>query len=186
MVWVVRCSAFLACYNCLKSEMFLLFAPFRPHLCSGEETLTSLVLTLTETLRYRGALGQWSWVLHRLTGLGVVFFLFLHVIDTSWAVFYPEKYVEAIAVYQSPLFTLGEFALVAAVVYHAINGLRISILDNRPNLWYLQQRAAIAVVIISGLILIPVFVLMFGHVLDHYETNPAQVPITFVLQAQLP
>ena len=45
--------------------------------------MTSLVLTLTETLRYRGAIGQWSWVLHRLTGLGVLFFLTLHVIDTT-------------------------------------------------------------------------------------------------------
>jgi succinate dehydrogenase / fumarate reductase, cytochrome b subunit len=148
--------------------------------------LTSLVYTLTETLRYRGAIGQWSWVLHRLTGLGVVFFLFLHVIDTSWAVFYPEKYVEAIAIYQSPLFTVGEFALVAAVVYHAINGLRISILDNRPSMWRYQQRAAIYVLGISILILIPVFILMFGHVLDHYGTNPPQLPLTFVFQAQLP
>ena len=151
-----------------------------------EAKLTSLVYTLTETLRYRGALGQWSWVLHRITGLGVVFFLFLHVIDTSWAVFYPEKYAEAIAVYQSPLFTIGEFGLVAAVVYHAINGLRISILDNRPTLWKYQQRAAIAVVIISGLILIPVFILMFGHVLNYYNESPPILPLTFVLQEQLP
>jgi succinate dehydrogenase / fumarate reductase cytochrome b subunit len=153
---------------------------------SLEAKLASLVYTLTETLRYRGALGQWSWVLHRLTGVGVVFFLFLHVIDTSWAVFYPEKYVEAIAVYQSPLFTLGEFGLVAAVVYHAINGLRISILDNRPNLWRYQQRAAIVVLGICALILIPVFILMFGHVLDHYGEGPAQLPLTFVLQEQIP
>ena len=61
--------------------------------------MTSLVLTLTETMRYKGALGQWSWVLHRITGLGVVFFLVLHVIDTSWSVFYPQLYVEAIATY---------------------------------------------------------------------------------------
>ncbi|MCA9913416.1 MAG: hypothetical protein KC496_08700, partial [Anaerolineae bacterium] len=51
--------------------------------------MSSLVLTIRETLRYRGAIGQWSWILHRLTGLGVVFFLVLHVIDTSWSVFYP-------------------------------------------------------------------------------------------------
>ena len=59
---------------------------------SGNEKgnrLTSLVLTVRETLRYRGAIGQWSWVLHRLTGVGVVLFLALHVIDTSWAVFIP-------------------------------------------------------------------------------------------------
>ena len=96
--------------------------------------MTSLVLTITETLRYRGAIGQWSWVLHRVTGLGVVFFLILHVIDTSWAVFYPAEYVRAIAEYQSPLFTIGEFALVAAVVYHALNGLRIIVMDFWPAL----------------------------------------------------
>ena len=58
--------------------------------------LTSLVLTVRETLRYRGAIGQWSWVLHRLTGVGVALFLALHVIDTSWAVFYPDLYVPLI------------------------------------------------------------------------------------------
>ena len=104
--------------------------------------MTSLVITVTETLRYRGAIGQWSWALHRLSGLGVVLFLVLHVIDTSWAVFWPELYVEAIAAYQSPLFTLGEFGLVAAVVYHAINGLRITFFDYKPHLWRHQQRAA--------------------------------------------
>src|SRR6266496_5275299 len=108
-------------------------------------TLTSLVLTLTETMRYKGALGQWSWVLHRITGLGVVFFLTLHVIDTSWAVFYPQLYVEAIATYQTPLFTIGEFGLVACVIYHALNGLRIAVIDYKPVWWKYQQRAAMYV-----------------------------------------
>ena len=131
--------------------------------------MTSLVLTLTETLRYRGALGQWSWVLHRISGLGVVFFLTLHVIDTSWAVFYPELYVRAIAAYQTPLFTLGEFGLVACVVYHALNGLRITLIDYKPVWWKYQQRAAFIVLGLTVLILVPVFVLMFGHVLRFYN-----------------
>jgi succinate dehydrogenase / fumarate reductase cytochrome b subunit len=148
--------------------------------------LTALVTTVTETLRYRGAIGQWSWVLHRLTGLGVVFFFTLHVIDTSWAVFYPEKYVEAIATYQSPLFTIGEFALVAAVVYHAINGLRIILLDYRPQLWHLQKRAALIVLAITAVILVPVFVLMFGHVLEFYGSGQPTLPLDEVLMGQLP
>ncbi len=130
--------------------------------------MTSLVLTLTETLRYRGALGQWSWVLHRISGIGVVFFLTLHVIDTSWSVFYPDLYVRAIASYQSVLFTIGEFALVACVVYHALNGLRIAIIDFKPVWWRYQQRAAFIVLGATILILIPTFILMFGHVLDFY------------------
>lgn len=148
--------------------------------------MTALVTTVTETLRYKGAIGQWSWVLHRVTGLGVVLFFVLHVIDTSWSVFYPELYVKAIAVYQTPLFTIGEFALVAAVVYHAINGLRIAYLDYRPHLWRYQERAARIVLAVTVAILIPVFVLMLGHVLRFYQQEGPVLGLAQVIEAQLP
>lgn len=135
--------------------------------------LTSLVLTVRETLRYRGAIGQWSWVLHRLTGVGVVLFLALHVIDTSWAVFYPGLYVKAIAAYQSPLFTIGEFGLVFAVVYHAFNGIRIVIFDYKPELWRHQGQAAVVVLVLTLLVLAPVFLGMLSHVVDFYITEGA-------------
>lgn len=141
---------------------------------------------MTELLRYRGAIGQWSWMLHRLSGLGVVLFLTLHVIDTSWAVFYPDLYVHAIAAYQSPLFTIGEFALVAAVVYHALNGIRVAVIDNRPRLWKYQQRAAYIVLGLTVLILIPTFILMFGHVLNFYGSGAPTLSLIEVLTAQAP
>lgn len=149
--------------------------------------MTSLVLTVTETLRYRGALGgTWSWVLHRLTGLGVLLFFILHVIDTSWAVFYPGMYEHAISIYQTPLFTIGEFGLVFAVVYHAINGIRIAIFDYKPNWWKYQSRGVTAVGLITAAIIIPTFILMFGHVLAFYNSNPYITPLIEVLEAQLP
>jgi succinate dehydrogenase / fumarate reductase, cytochrome b subunit len=149
--------------------------------------MTSLVTTLTETLRYRGAIGQWSWVLHRLSGLGVVFFLVIHVVDTSWAVFYPELYVEAIATYQTPLFTIGEFALVAAVIYHALNGLRVILMDYRPEWWKYQKAAAWSVVIGTIVLLIPVFALMMGHVIKHYsEPDVFILPLSAVIAGQIP
>ena len=135
--------------------------------------MTSLVLTVRETLRYRGAIGQWSWVLHRLTGVGVVLFLALHVIDTSWAVFYPDLYVKAIAAYQSPIFTLGEFGLVFAVVYHAFNGLRIILFDYKPQLWRHQSQAAVGVLVLTLLVLAPIFLGMLAHVIDFYVTEQA-------------
>jgi succinate dehydrogenase / fumarate reductase, cytochrome b subunit len=148
--------------------------------------VSSLVLTLRETLRYRGAIGQWSWVLHRLSGLGVLLFFVIHVVDTSWSVFYPALYEKAIAIYQTPLFTLGEFALVAAVVYHAYNGLRIVVLDYKPEWWRFQERAAVWVLALSALTLLPVFLLMFTHVLHYYEDSPAQIGLGQVLVEQIP
>jgi succinate dehydrogenase cytochrome b subunit len=149
--------------------------------------LTSLVLTITETLRYRGAIGQWSWVLHRISGLGVVLFITLHIIDSSWAVFYPEKYVTAIATYQTPLFTIGEFALVACVVYHALNGLRIALIDFKPVWWRHQQQAAWYVLLGTVIILVPTFILMFGHVLNFYNDPEHHIlPLGDVLAEQIP
>jgi succinate dehydrogenase / fumarate reductase cytochrome b subunit len=133
--------------------------------------MTSLALTITETLRYRGKLGQWSWVLHRVSGLGTLLFFFLHIIDTSWAVFYPDLYQEAIKDYQSPLFTIGEFVLVACVVYHALNGFRIILLDWRPRWWKYQQRAATSVLVGTLVILVPTFIVMFSEVLRHYAQD---------------
>lgn len=149
--------------------------------------MASLVLTIRETLRYRGAIGQWSWVLHRLTGLGVVFFLVLHVIDTSWAAFYPDLYEKAIASYQSPLFTIGEFGLVFAVVYHAFNGLRIAIFDFKPEWWKYQEKGAFAVLGATVILLVPVFIGMIGHVIAHYSESDIYVmPLGDVLVEQLP
>jgi succinate dehydrogenase / fumarate reductase cytochrome b subunit len=148
--------------------------------------LTSLALTISETLRYRGAIGQWSWVLHRISGLGVVLFLTLHVVDTSWAVFYPELYVEAVAAYQSPIFTIGEFGLVACVVYHALNGFRISLFDARPSLWKHQARAAWIVIAGTIILLIPTFILMFGHVLDFYNEGGQPMGVIDALVKQSP
>ena len=131
--------------------------------------MTTLATTITETLRYRGKIGQWSWVLHRIGGLGTLLFLVLHVIDTSWVYFYPELYEEAISIYQTPLFTVGEFFLVACVVFHAFNGLRIALFDYRPDLWAYQGRAALVVYLATIVVLIPVFVLMGQHVVEFYS-----------------
>lgn len=131
--------------------------------------MTTLVTTVTESLRYRGKVGQWSWMLHRIAGLGTVLFLVLHVIDTSWAAFYPNEYAKAIREYQSPLFTIGEFALVACVVYHAFNGLRIIVLDYRPHWWKYQQRASAYVFLATAVVLLPTFILMGNHAVNFYS-----------------
>ncbi len=146
--------------------------------------MATLVLTVTETLRYRGKIGQWSWALHRITGLGTLLFLFLHIIDTSWAVFYPDLYKEAIAVYQSPLFTVGEFLLVACVIYHAFNGFRIALFDWRPQWWRHQALAARIVVIATLVLLIPTWAIMFVGTLNYYQTAGLDLKLPLLISTQ--
>ena len=78
---------------------------------------------------YRGREGMWSWVAHRLTGVLIFFFLFAHVIDTAMVRVSPEAYNIAVETYKNPIVGLMEVGLVAAVLYHALNGIRIILVD---------------------------------------------------------
>ncbi len=88
---------------------------------------------------YKGGIGQWSWVAHRVTGILVVAFLFGHIVDTFGVGFGPELYEETISLYQQWWFKPFEVVLVAAVVYHAFNGLRIILFDFWPHLVLKQK-----------------------------------------------
>jgi succinate dehydrogenase / fumarate reductase cytochrome b subunit len=78
---------------------------------------------------YRGGEGQWAFYLHRFTGVGVFLFLVLHIIDTLLVAWGPDTYNELLTFYQTPVFRIGELILVAAVLFHALNGIRIILVD---------------------------------------------------------
>jgi succinate dehydrogenase / fumarate reductase, cytochrome b subunit len=78
---------------------------------------------------YRGDPGMWSWVLHRITGATIFFFLFVHVLDTALVRVSPEAYNEVVDTYKTPIVGLMEVGLVAAVLYHALNGIRVILID---------------------------------------------------------
>ncbi len=78
---------------------------------------------------YRGREGMWSWVLHRITGVAIFFFLLVHILDTALVRVSPEAYNAVIGTYKNPIMGFGEIGLVAAIVFHALNGIRIILID---------------------------------------------------------
>ncbi|MFD3485054.1 MULTISPECIES: succinate dehydrogenase, cytochrome b556 subunit [unclassified Streptomyces] len=78
---------------------------------------------------YRGREGMWSWVAHRVTGVAIFFFLFVHVLDTALVRVSPEAYDDVVATYKTPIVGVLEYGLVAAVLFHALNGLRVIAVD---------------------------------------------------------
>ncbi|HXF36116.1 MAG TPA: succinate dehydrogenase, cytochrome b556 subunit, partial [Actinomycetota bacterium] len=62
----------------------------------------------------------------------VILFLFVHVVDTAVVGWGPQAYDRVTAVYHNPVVRLLELGLVAAVLYHALNGVRIMIIDFWP------------------------------------------------------
>ena len=126
-----------------------------------------LRLTLRESIRYRGSWGHWSWAAHRVSGLGVLLFVMIHVWDTANAAFWPDAYSYTVEVFKWFPFSVGEIVLMAAVLYHAFNGIRITILDFKPEWWEYQNQSATVMWIFFALVFIPIGLMMFGNTLQH-------------------
>jgi len=72
---------------------------------------------------------MWSWVAHRITGVMLFFFLFAHVIDTAMVRVSPEAYNAAVETYKNPIVGIMEVGLVAAFLFHGLNGIRVILVD---------------------------------------------------------
>ncbi|GAB4564196.1 MAG: succinate dehydrogenase, cytochrome b556 subunit [Anaerolineae bacterium] len=101
--------------------------------------MTTIRTTLEGYLRYRGREGHWSFLLHRITGLGTLLFLTIHIIDMAAFYWRPTFFEKALELYRTPIFGLGEIALVFCVFFHGANGIRIAIVDMfLPHKWAIE------------------------------------------------
>ncbi len=95
-----------------------------------------------DTRTYPNRLGPWGWIgggrwgferylyaLHRLTGLGLLAYFLLHIFVTSARVFGPESWARSMARVTGPLFTWGEYLVFAAFAFHAVNGIRLALVE---------------------------------------------------------
>jgi succinate dehydrogenase / fumarate reductase cytochrome b subunit len=85
---------------------------------------------------YLGA-GGWVWggkyklerylyLLHRVTGLGIILFVIIHLIITTIFRIQGQDIWEAtMRVLHNPWFKVGEYLVVLAFIYHSLNGLRL-------------------------------------------------------------
>jgi succinate dehydrogenase / fumarate reductase cytochrome b subunit len=73
-----------------------------------------------------------AWAFHRISGVGIFAFVVLHVVDIYLVGGNPELYDEVLVFYASLPGRVLETVLGAALLYHALNGLRIIIIDLWP------------------------------------------------------
>lgn len=132
--------------------------------------MSTVKLTVNGLARYAGREGQISFILHRLTGLGTLLFLAIHIVDTATVYFFPNLYEHAIAIYRSPLFMIGEIFLVFSVFYHGVNGVRIALFDLVfPGRWNIpsQRQSVLWTLAISIVIWLPAAFLMARSLIEH-------------------
>ena len=78
---------------------------------------------------YYRFVGSWAWILHRLSGLGLIFYLTLHIWVINSLTLGEKKFNDVAAFLNSPLFKLLEVGLWGIILFHAFNGVRIVIVD---------------------------------------------------------
>ena len=116
---------------------------------------------------YRGDAGMWSWVAHRITGVLTFFFLFAHVLDTALVRVSPEAYNEVIETYKNPLVNLLEVGLVGAVLYHALNGIRVMLVDFWAKGARYQRTMLWIILIIWFVVMVPGVYFMMKHTVSN-------------------
>ena len=117
---------------------------------------------------YRGAEGMWSWVAHRVTGVLTFFFLFVHVLDTALVRVSPQAYNEVIETYKTPIVGLMEVGLVAAVLYHALNGIRVILIDFWSEGPRHQKKMLLGIAIVWLLVMVPALVVLGIHMSERF------------------
>jgi succinate dehydrogenase / fumarate reductase cytochrome b subunit len=125
-------------------------------------------------------LGIWGWLgggkwgaerylytLHRLTGLGLLFYFLLHIFVTSARAFGPDAWKASMGRVSGGVFVIGEFLVFAAFAFHAFNGVRLALIElgfviGRPiepiypyrTSVHEQRPLALVVMLLAGVVLV--------------------------------
>jgi succinate dehydrogenase / fumarate reductase, cytochrome b subunit len=78
--------------------------------------------------------GRWGverylYIIHRLAGLGILLFFLVHIFESSLRVFGPQTWESAMATLKHPVFEAGEFLVFAGFAFHALNGIRLILIE---------------------------------------------------------
>ena len=78
---------------------------------------------------YRIHLGTIAWIMHRLSGLGLIFYLILHIWVIHHLIKGEKSFDEIMEFLSTPLFKFLEIGLIGVIFYHLYNGLRVTLID---------------------------------------------------------
>lgn len=92
---------------------------------------TALSLAFKAKTQVWTTIGMWAWILHRLTGLGLVLYIFIHIVLMSTALWRGQQAFDSLLSYLMghPVFQMLETLVVGAALYHGFNGIRILLFD---------------------------------------------------------
>jgi len=110
---------------------------------------------------YRTHAGSWAWLLHRLCGIALTGYLFMHIYTLTLLSKGPTAYDEAIAAYTKFPFNVLEWLLFFPLAFHSFNGFRIVLVDlgkgafNQKTLLRLVWALVVLGMVVTGIFILP-------------------------------
>jgi succinate dehydrogenase / fumarate reductase cytochrome b subunit len=111
---------------------------------------------------YKKHSGSWAWILHRLTGIGLTLYILMHIIALTGLLKGEAAFNEEMKLFSSPIFLFGEWLLGTLVMFHAINGIRIVLVDFGNGARYHKQ-ILVFVYVLSFILVAGMGYLIFRH-----------------------
>jgi len=117
-------------------------------------------------IAYKGGTVHFTFLMHRISGLGTLAFLSMHILLESTAFFAPHLYDILNSGLRNPIALTMEILMAFLVIFHGVNGYRISYFDLfRNENWILSSgnQSARTTWIISLLLWLPSLIIMIIH-----------------------
>lgn len=118
---------------------------------------------IKENLSYKKDSGSWAWIFHRITGLALIGYLFLHIYSLSTLTQGREVFEKKMQSFLSPPFLAMEWFLFIIVLFHSLNGVRIVLVDWADGAKYHKSLYRFSWII--GIILF----LLMGYIMFSHE-----------------
>jgi succinate dehydrogenase / fumarate reductase cytochrome b subunit len=77
----------------------------------------------------RWGLERYLYTLHRVTGLGLLLYFLMHILLTTSRAFGEAAWQRAMGAVEGSFFEVGEYLVFAAFAFHAVNGIRLVIVE---------------------------------------------------------
>ena len=113
-------------------------------------------------MAYRRHSGSWAYLLHRITGLGLTVYLFVHIWALTSLTKGRAEFAAEMKTFTTPPFKFAEWALGLLVMFHAFNGIRIALVDLADGARYHKKLLA-GVWIVGIAVVLGMFVLIFSE-----------------------
>lgn len=101
--------------------------------------------------------GGWAFILNRITALGLVLYLYVHLIVLSQLAIGPDAWEAFLNLAHSPVFKVGELLVIAAGIIHGLNGIRIVLttfsigVTRQKALFYAAMGISVVVILVFAL-----------------------------------